>query len=56
VAGADANVIEVVHIRDGIDLHVGQTGIELTISVRGPEHGDRVIDVVEAAGYRVVRE
>jgi threonine dehydratase len=55
VAGADANVIEVVHIRDGIDLHVGQTGIQLTVSVRGPEHGDRVIEAVEAAGYRTVR-
>jgi threonine dehydratase len=55
VAGADANVIEVVHIRDGIDLHVGQTGIQLTVSVRGPEHGDRVVSAVEAAGYRTVR-
>jgi threonine dehydratase len=48
-------VIEVVHIRDGIDLHVGQTGIELTVSVRGRRHGDRVLAAVKAAGYRVVR-
>jgi threonine dehydratase len=56
VAGADANVIEVSHVRDGIDLAVGQTGIELTVSVRGREHGDRVIGTLERAGYRVVRE
>jgi threonine dehydratase len=56
VAGAGANVIEVSHIRDGIALHVGQTGIELTVSVRGPQHGDRVLVALEEAGYRVVRE
>jgi threonine dehydratase len=55
VAANDANVIEVTHVRDGIDLAVGQTGIALTVSIRGEAHGDRVVGALEDAGYRVER-
>jgi threonine dehydratase len=55
VAETDANVLEVNHVRDGIDLAVGQTGIALTVSTRGGAHDERVMAALEEAGYSVVR-
>ncbi len=54
VAEAEADVIDVMHVRDGIDLAVGQTGIELSVSIRGGQHGERVVEVLRAAGYHIV--
>ena len=39
VGEAGANVIDVTHVRDGVDLHFGQTGIELVAG--DPRHGAR---------------
>ncbi len=51
VAKAGANVLDVVHIREGVDLHVRETGIRLVLQTDGPEHGERVLAAVRAQGF-----
>jgi len=53
IGGAGANVIDVVHLREGYDLHVRETGVQLVVETRGPEHAQRVLDAVHDAGYDV---
>jgi threonine dehydratase len=48
-----ASVIDIEHVREGVDLHVRETGVTAVLEVRGPEHADTVIDAVRAAGYEV---
>jgi threonine dehydratase len=43
VAGMRANVLDVSHIREGVDLHVRETAIRLVLQTDGPEHGERVL-------------
>lgn len=42
-AANDANVIEVVHIREGVKLHPRETGIQVVLEVKSPEHARAVI-------------
>ncbi len=51
VAGRGANLVDVQHIREGIDLHVRETAVELVLETRGPEHCDEVTRAVRDAGY-----
>jgi threonine dehydratase len=51
-ADAGANVVEVVHVREGISLHVRETGVVATLEVRGVEHAASVVAAVREAGYR----
>jgi threonine dehydratase len=53
VAAAGANLVEVSHLREGIDLHVRETGVQLTIETRSREHADAVVGAVRDAGYGV---
>ncbi len=53
VAATGANVREVLHVREGIDLHVAETGIELLLETRGPRHAQTVVDQITAAGHEV---
>lgn len=55
VAAQGANLVEVSHLREGIDLHVRETGVQLTIETRSREHADAVVSAVRAAGYGVTR-
>jgi threonine dehydratase len=48
-----ANVIEVEHVREGVDLHVRETGVQIAMEVRNREHAERVLTAVRAAGYPV---
>ena len=48
-----ANVIEVEHVREGVDLHVRETGVQIAMEVRNREHADHIVAAVRAAGYRV---
>jgi threonine dehydratase len=48
-----ANVIEVEHVREGVDLHVRETGVQIAMEVRNREHADRIVAAVRAAGYLV---
>jgi threonine dehydratase len=51
VAKLGANVIDVEHLRDGMDLHVRETAVQLVLQTRGPDHDEQILDAVRAAGY-----
>lgn len=50
-----ANLIEVEHVREGVDLHVRETGVQAVLEVRGTEHADAVLAAARAAGYGIER-
>ena len=43
-AANGANLIEVQHDREGLDLSVRETGVHATFEVRGPEHAEAVVE------------
>jgi threonine dehydratase len=51
VAGAAGNVLAVEHLREGVSLHVRETGVQLVLETRGREHADAVVAALEEAGY-----
>jgi threonine dehydratase len=51
VAELGANVVDVEHLRDGMDLHVRETAVHLVLQTRGRDHDDQIIEAVRAAGY-----
>ena len=53
VSGSGANLIDVEHVREGVPLHVRETGVRLVLETRGPEHAEAVLAAVRAAGYEV---
>jgi threonine dehydratase len=57
VGEAGANLVDVEHMREGIDLHVRETAVQLVLETRGLDHADDVLARVRDAGYeaRVVR-
>jgi threonine dehydratase len=52
-AESGANLIEVEHVREGVDLHVRETGVQVVLEVRGTDHGQTVMAAARAAGYEV---
>src|SRR5690349_11265853 len=54
-AAAGANLIEVEHEREGVDLHVRETSVHATFEVRGRDHAEQVVAAVRAAGYGDLR-
>lgn len=48
-----ADLIEVEHVREGLDLHVRETGIHATFEVRNREQAARLLESARAAGYDV---
>jgi threonine dehydratase len=57
VGEAGANLVDVEHLREGLDLHVRETAVQLVLETRGREHADDVLAQLRDAGYeaRVVR-
>jgi threonine dehydratase len=57
VANTGANIVDVAHVREGLDLHVRETAIELVLETRGQLHAAEVERALFAAGYetRVIR-
>ena len=57
VAETGANLVHVSHHREGLDLHVRETAVELVLETRGLEHAQAVVDTMLGAGYeaRVLR-
>ena len=51
VAGAGANLLEVEHVREGVNLHVRETAVQLVLETRGREHAEQVLDAVAGDGY-----
>jgi len=57
VGDTGANLVEVEHVREGVDLHVRETAVQLVLETRGREHAEEVLAVIAREGYvaRVVR-
>ncbi len=53
IGEAGGNLIDVAHLREGYDLHVRETGVQLVVETRGRDHAQRVLDAVGTAGYDV---
>jgi threonine dehydratase len=51
VAGMRANVLDVSHLREGMDMHVRETAIRLVLQTDGPEHGDEILAAVREQGF-----
>ena len=51
-----ANLLDVQHIREGLDLHIQETAVQLVIETRGPEHAAAVRAAIEAGGYHEATE
>jgi threonine dehydratase len=46
-----ANLVDVEHIREGFDLHVRESAVQLVLETRSAGHAQRVTDAVRDAGY-----
>jgi threonine dehydratase len=57
VGEAGANLVDVEHLREGLDLHVRETAVQIVLETRGREHAEEVLGRLRDAGYeaRVVR-
>jgi threonine dehydratase len=55
VAERRGNIIEVEHRREGVDLSLGDTEVELTLGLRDAEHCAELVQALGEAGYRVER-
>ena len=53
VAEEGANLIEVEHVREGVDLHVRETGVQLVLEVRDRDHSVALMQAARAAGYEL---
>jgi threonine dehydratase len=58
VAEHGGNVVDVEHLRDGIDLHVRETAIKLVLQTRGPDSNRAILDAAREQGFslKVERE
>jgi threonine dehydratase len=55
VADRRGNIVSVEHHREGANVGVGQTGVELTIVTRDDDHCRELVDAMTGAGYAVER-
>jgi len=51
VAARGANLLDVQHIREGIDLHVRESAVQLVLETRSHDHALEVLGAVRDAGY-----
>jgi len=56
VSRTGANLVDVQHIREGLDLHIQETAVQLVLETRGAEHAAAVRAAIEAGGYREATE
>ncbi len=56
VGTSGASVVDVRHVREVVDLHVAETGVELILDTRDPEHTGQVIDDLSDRGYAITRQ
>jgi threonine dehydratase len=49
------NIVSIGHHREGFDVRVGETGVELTLLARDRSHGDDIAEAMRRWGYRVDR-
>ncbi|HEY1596495.1 MAG TPA: threonine ammonia-lyase [Thermoleophilaceae bacterium] len=53
VADRGGNVVDVEHLREGMDLHLRETAIHLVLQTNGPEHDEEILRAVKAEGFSV---
>jgi threonine dehydratase len=53
VADHGGNVVDVEHLRDGLDLHVRETAIKLVLQTRGRDNATEILDAARAEGFSV---
>jgi threonine dehydratase len=53
VADCGGNVVDVEHLRDGIDLHVRETAVKLVLQTRGPDHGREIVAAARDEGFAI---
>lgn len=53
VAKSGGNIIEVSHVREGLNLRVRETGVQLVLEVRSRDHTTEIIAVIKSAGFEV---
>jgi len=46
-----ANIVDVQHIREGLDLHIQETAVQLVLETRGAEHAETLRTAINVAGY-----
>jgi threonine dehydratase len=51
ISDANANVIEVSHVRNGRGALLGEVNLELSLETRGPEHVQSVLEHLREAGF-----
>ncbi len=51
VGASGANLVDVQHIREGLDLHIRETAVQLVLETRGAGHAQAVSDAIRTAGY-----
>ncbi len=49
------NVVSVEHHREGMEISIGETEIELTLVTRDPAHCDEILAMIRGWGYEVER-
>jgi threonine dehydratase len=55
VAEQGANLLDVIHVREGFDLHVRETAVQLVLETRGQGHAEQVRRAIRDAGYADAR-
>lgn len=53
VADGGANVLGVQHLREGVDLHIRETAIQLVLETNGPDHSAAIVEAVRSQGFLV---
>ena len=55
LAGAQANVLDVVHERTSAQLHLDEVEVQLQVETRGPAHAEQVLAQLRACGYPITQ-
>jgi threonine dehydratase len=53
VAASGGNVLDVTHVRDGVALHVNETGVEILVESRSEDDRESLIARLRSSGYEV---
>jgi threonine dehydratase len=56
VGATGASVVDVKHVREVVDLHVAETGVELILDTRDPDHTTEIVEHLSGHGYTVKRQ
>jgi threonine dehydratase len=51
IAALKSNILHIIHLRDAVDVPVGNARLDLILEVEGPEHIERIKTGLQATGY-----